>query len=142
MSALYVETSALLHWLFGQSQAKVAQDAINGADHVATSVLTFIETERALIRAEHLNKLKPNSILKLRKIIRKLKSSWVVLSLSESVQRQASQAFAVEPIRTLDALHLASAIALLAAYPDLKILSFDVRVRANASALRLLLPCA
>jgi len=43
--------------------------------------------------------------------------------------------FPVEPIRTLDAIHLASAILARAAVPDLALLSLDERVRANGRAL-------
>lgn len=43
----------------------------------------------------------------------------------------------VEPVRSLNAVHLASAIELLAAYPDLMVLSFDDRIIANLEPLGL-----
>ena len=50
---------------------------------------------------------------------------------------RAGQAFPVEPVRTLDALHLASALEFLVLFPDLKVLSLDDRVLANLPQLGL-----
>ncbi len=48
---------------------------------------------------------------------------------------RASLAFPIEPIRSLDALHLASAAELRQAIPGLSILSLDRRIVDNAKAL-------
>ncbi len=48
-----------------------------------------------------------------------------------------SGVFPVEPIRTLDALHLASALELLRLFPDLTVLSFDRRIVENLAPLGL-----
>lgn len=138
MSAIYLETSAFLHWLFGQPNSAAVRKDLNNADAVVTSVLTLIETERAIVRAEALEHITARQASKLRSTVEKARKGWVIIALSEAVKKQSMQSFPVEPIRTLDALHLASAIALVAAYPDLKILSFDQRVLDNARMLRLL----
>jgi len=138
MSSVYLETSALLQWLFGQPLMGEARKRVNQATHVTTSVLTLIETERAIIRAERLGGLSARDAKKLRTLVNSVSSGWVRLALTEAVQRRAMRAFPVEPIRMLDALHLASAISLLAAYPDLYVLSFDARINDNAKALGLL----
>ena len=138
MSAIYIETSAVLHWLFGQANAAEVRRQLDGADHVVTSVITLIEVERAIIRAERLEVLNAKDAKRLRTAMNSVKRGWVILSLSEAVQRQAMRDFPVEPIRTLDALHLASAMVLIAAYPGLRVLSYDARINDNARALRLL----
>ena len=43
--------------------------------------------------------------------------------------------FPGEPIRALDAIHLATALVIRDIYPDLRVLSLDQRVRQNAVAL-------
>jgi predicted nucleic acid-binding protein len=59
----------------------------------------------------------------------------VIVSLSNSVLARAGRPFPVEPIRTLDAIHLATA-ELLGEPPQLvTILTRDSRVRENARAL-------
>jgi hypothetical protein len=60
---------------------------------------------------------------------------WAVLEMSVPVASRAEQAFPVEPVRTLDALPLASALLLRHSIPDLVVVSTDARVRANASQL-------
>jgi hypothetical protein len=51
------------------------------------------------------------------------------------VSQRAEDPFPSEPVRTLDAIHLASALFLRQAFPDLTVLSADDRVRANAAQL-------
>jgi hypothetical protein len=60
---------------------------------------------------------------------------WAVLELSPQVASRAEQAFPVEPVQTIDAVHLASALLLRHSVPDLVVLSTDARVRENASQL-------
>ncbi len=48
---------------------------------------------------------------------------------------RAGQAFPKEPVRALDAIHLATALLVGAEQPDLVMLSLDPRVRRNAEAL-------
>ena len=103
-----------------------------------TSILTLIEAERAFIRAERLGHSSTKQTKKMRTTLNTAKSEWIILSLNEAVQRQSVQHFPVEPIRTLDALHLASAVVMLAAFPDLKVLTFDQRIVENARFLKLL----
>jgi len=62
-------------------------------------------------------------------------AGWAILELSREVAERAEGSFAVEPVRTLDALHLASALLLRQALPDLRILSTDDRVRSNGRGL-------
>ena len=59
------------------------------------------------------------------------------MSLTTGVLARAGGAFPVEPVRTLDAIHLATALAFSEAFPDLAILALDRRVLANAIALGL-----
>jgi hypothetical protein len=62
-------------------------------------------------------------------------AAWHVLDLTEDVLALAQNAFPHEPVRTLDALHLASAVVLHRALGELRVLSLDERVRSNAKAL-------
>ena len=62
-------------------------------------------------------------------------AGWAILELSREVAERAEGPFPVEPVRTLDALHLASALLLRQALPDLRILSTDDRVRSNGRGL-------
>jgi hypothetical protein len=70
-----------------------------------------------------------------RAILGQAAARWALLEVSADVGRRAEQAFPVEPVRTLDALHLASALVLRQAIPDVAVLSTDASVRRNAAAL-------
>lgn len=62
---------------------------------------------------------------------------WIIQPVDEAIWRRCSRPFPVEPVRTLDALHLATIERLAGALERLVILSTDGRVRANAQALGL-----
>jgi predicted nucleic acid-binding protein len=61
--------------------------------------------------------------------------NWMILKLDREVLERARRRFPAEPLRTLDALHVASALAARSALSDLALLSLDSRVRENGAAL-------
>lgn len=60
---------------------------------------------------------------------------WQILRLDDVELERARLPFPAEPLRALDALHLASALLGSAAVRGLALLSLDERVRASAAAL-------
>lgn len=62
------------------------------------------------------------------------------MAIGPAVLDRARRPFPVEPLRTLDALHLASALTAMETLGDVAVLSLDRRVRtaARASGLELL----
>jgi predicted nucleic acid-binding protein len=137
MKVVYIESSAVLHWILGQKGAAEVRGTVDQADVVLTSTLTLTETERALIRAETGGALMGGDAQRLRGLLNRAQAAWTRMAVSENVLARASRPFPVEPVRTLDAIHLATALEFAAAYPDLRVLSFDRRLRDNAEALGL-----
>jgi len=135
MSEVYLETSAVLAWLLGQEGGKRARESVDAADVVVTSSLTSGETERALVRAETLGELKAADAQRLRGLVQRAQAGWFRMTVSEDVLSRAGRAFPVEPVRTLDAVHLATALTFTRAFPDLVLLSLDRRILENAEAL-------
>jgi predicted nucleic acid-binding protein len=133
--AIYLETSPLLSWLFNQDTAQIVKATLQSGETLVTSSLTRIETIRAILRATALNKVTREQSDSLVQGANHILSACIIKRISTAVEKQASKAFPIEPIRSLDAIHLATATIFLAAYPDLKILSFDLRVINNAKAL-------
>ena len=82
MKALYIETSALLAWLLGEPCSAEVKKTIDEAETVVTSVLTLVEAERALIRAEVTNLLTAGNAEKLRGLLARSKASWVSMEIS------------------------------------------------------------
>jgi len=137
MKAVYLESSAVVAWLFGEDSAAGVIQAMNQAEVRVTSALTAVEAERAIQRAVAGRLVKESMAHKLRGALERERASWITMSLTTGVLMRAGRAFPVEPVRTLDAIHLATALALSEAFPDLAILALDRRVSANAIALGL-----
>lgn len=60
---------------------------------------------------------------------------WSTLEMTGAVLDRARGRFPAEPVRTLDALHLASFAVFRDALGPVTLLSFDERIRANARAM-------
>ncbi len=58
-----------------------------------------------------------------------------MIGIAPKILSRARQPFPEEPIRALDALHVASALTVRTAVPDLAILSFDDRIRRVGASL-------
>ncbi|MCP3979749.1 MAG: type II toxin-antitoxin system VapC family toxin [bacterium] len=138
MTVVYLESSAVLHWLLGQARAAEVRRAVDRAELVLTSTLTTTECERVLIRAEDPGGLKGGDAQRLRGMLERAQAAWTRMSVSDDVLTRAARPFPVEPVRTLDAIHLATALEFAAVYPDLRVLSYDRRIRGNAEALGIL----
>ena len=101
-----------------------------------TSALTFAEAARALLRARAARLITANEE---RAALRDLgaleRRCTAVFAVTEDVLTRAGRPFPVEPVRTLDAIHLAT-IELLGETPQLvTVVTRDERVARNARAL-------
>lgn len=133
MPTLYVETSALLRVaLEGDT---VLRRGLAAADRLVTSGLTWVEADRALRRALAARRVRGRTHGRARQWIDDFLASCDEIVLDAGVLSRARQAFPVGPVRTLDALHLASALAWDQAIDRLTVVSCDDRVRVNAVAL-------
>jgi predicted nucleic acid-binding protein len=136
---VYAETSAVLAWLFAQKSGERVRETLAAATQVVASRLTLVETRRVIRRAERENRISATQAGDLLSLFARAAATWAVLEISAEVARRAEEAFPVEPLRTLDAIHLASALVLRRTFPDLAVASADDRVRVNAAQLGLAL---
>ena len=134
---VYAESSAVVAWLLGEAAGVDVRGVLSASDVVVTSDLTLVECDRVLHRAVALGELSEAEAASRRAELGAAAARWTTLRLGSEVIDRARQPFAKEPIRTLDALHLASALVARAAVPDLSLLSLDDAVRKNARALGL-----
>jgi predicted nucleic acid-binding protein len=132
---LYAESSAVLAWLFEEATAGSVEKAFDRADGVVASDLTLVECDRALVRARTLGVLSEMETVRRRTVLEAASVNWMILKLDREVLERARRRFPAEPLRTLDALHVASALAARSVIPDLVLLSLDGRVRDNGVAL-------
>ena len=138
---LYAESSAILAWLLDENFAQEVRNSLAAAEAIVASDLTLIECDRVLIRAVTLGELTEVEAADRRAHLVAAASHWHILRLAPEIVDRARQPFPGEPIRTLDAIHLASVLTARTAIAGLKLLSLDDRVRKAAKKLGLeLLP--
>ncbi len=134
---LYAETSAILRWLLGESDGEQQRLWLAEASRVVTSRLTLIEVQRVLRRADREGRITSAQSADLQAIFARAAATWSILELVPDVARRAGEGFPQEPVRTLDAIHLASALFLRHSIPELTVLTSDERIRSNAALLGL-----
>ncbi len=137
MKVVYSETSALLSWLFGDTRTLRVARVIDSAPKVVTSVLTVIESKRGILRAIRERRITAADGLRLKELMARTISAWDTMEMDHSIRARASESFPIEPVRTLDAIHLATALEFQRAFPELLVLSFDERIVANLEPLGL-----
>jgi predicted nucleic acid-binding protein len=131
---VYVESSALARVLIEGDAALGAE--LEEAPARFTSALTFLETGRAISRARRERRLTPADAHEAERRLAVFERSADVMEVTLEVLRLARQDFPVEPVRSLDAIHLAS-IRLFDedSAGGFEVAATDERVRRNVEAL-------
>ena len=132
---LYAESSAVLVWLLDQEHAPIVQKALAVADAVICSDLTVIECDRTLRRVVARGALTVAESAELQARLATTVGLWNVMPIGTAVVDRARQSFPDDSIRSLDAIHQATALVARTAIGDHALLSLDDRVRASGAAL-------
>lgn len=131
----YAETGAVLAWVLGETGDDDVRKALASAERVVSSTLTQVECARGISRAVGMGRIGRGEELAALRLMDTAAATWAVLEMSGRVLTRARGTFPVEPVRTLDAMHLATAMVFREAMADLAVVSLDDRIRANAVAL-------
>jgi predicted nucleic acid-binding protein len=124
---LYVDTSALVKLVIREPESDTLEEGLRDWSELATSVITSIEFSRAVSRARNAW----TAVVADEYTILGLLASLAEVPLNDDVRAAASSLAPVE-LRTLDAIHLASALAL---GDDLAgVLTYDDRMQRAALA--------
>jgi predicted nucleic acid-binding protein len=113
------------------------RERLGGEEWVVASDLTLIECDRVLLRAAALGELTEAETADRRAYLTSAAAHWHVLRIGPEVVERARQPFPGDPVRTLDAIHLASALLARSAIAGLEMLSLDDRIRKSAQRLGL-----
>lgn len=133
---IYAESSAVLRWLLGQPDGAEVRRVIASADIVFSSALTMVECRRAVFRLLATKEITPRNADRLLESLARELGTWHIIPWSDSVFERAAGRFPSEPVRSLDAIHLASAMVANDS-GNVVMLSWDHRVRKNAQLLGL-----
>ena len=135
MTALYLDTSAVLRSILESGTSPEIETRIADARVLVTSRLSLVESARALIRVRDKPEVAP---LNLADAERELSSLWVRCELWELTPSVCELACHVSPrlaLRTVDALHLATFLMARRNIEELQLITVDDRLaKAAASA--------
>ena len=121
----------MLSWLLDESQAEMVRHVVDRSETVLTATLTLVESNRALVRVESEGLMKQADRRRLRGLLNRECARWVMVQLTEAISTRAGEPFPVEPVRSLDAVHIATALEVQELHPDLEVLSLDQRILEN-----------
>lgn len=128
MTAIFIETSALLRVLFQEPGFHETQREISSADRLISSRLLRVEAERSVTRLALSHSQGEALAVDLET---RLKMIWPKFDFIEITKAICDAAGTIAPrshLRTLDAIHVASFLWAKAKHPDIKLLSCDERV--------------
>jgi predicted nucleic acid-binding protein len=134
---LYAESSAVLRWLLGAPDGDTVRALLAKAEIVATSAITPAEVARTLRRLAEAGDLDRGAHDRAWLRFRSAASHWDIYAVTHSVLAQVEERFPAEPVRTLDAIHLATALEFSLTVSPLAVVSTDRRLRDNAAGLGL-----
>ena len=132
---LYVDSSGIVAWLLGEEQASAVIAALGAANLVVCSHLTLVECDRALLRYVAVGTLTAAEVAERSALLNAAAFAWRRLAITEAILERARLPFVGGPVRTLDAIQLASALEGRGAVPGLVLLSLDDRMRKAGRAL-------
>jgi uncharacterized protein with PIN domain len=130
--SLYAESSAVLAWLFDEPMAAGVREALAGAPLILTSYLTLVECDRVLQRSVTAGTTPEAVAADRRGLLARASDHWIVFEVDREVGERARRAFPAEPVRTLDAIHLATVTVAASIVPGLVVLTLDERIRRSA----------
>lgn len=129
----YIESSALVAALLEHDAGALRSVRARGRN--VTSALTIAETARAIVRARAVARLTADQERAAVRALRRFERRCYLVAVTDAVLARVRRPFPVEPIRTLDAVHLATTELIGEPPPLVAVVTRDVRVRENAEAL-------
>ncbi len=98
-------------------------------------MLTLIECSRSVPRAVMEGRMAAGQESASLELLAAASARWQIYDLAPEIVERSRMPFPKEPVRTLDAIHLATMLALREGARDLRVLSVDDRIRENAALL-------
>ena len=133
-TCLYLDTSAVLRAILENGTSPEIEALIAAAPALVTSRLSLVESSRALHRLRQMGEV---SEARLADAHREISAVWArceLWELTPSVCERARQVALGKPLRTLDALHLATFVLAREKIEALELVTVDDRLRAALGA--------
>ena len=134
-ACLYLDTSAVLRAVLESGTSPEFEEPITAAPALITSRLSLVESSRALHRLRQLRQLSEAKLADAQRDINAVWTRCELWELTPSVCERARQVAPGKPLRTLDALHLATFVLARETIEGLELVTVDERLRAALEAL-------
>jgi hypothetical protein len=128
VTAIFLETSALLRMLFDEEGGDLVSERLQNAERTVASRLIRVEAERVLIR---LSLDRPRNQARVLELERELRRLWPKMDFIEVTREICDLAGRIAPrsrLRSMDAIHLATYFRVKELDPDIELLTFDQRI--------------
>jgi len=128
MTAVYLETSALLRMLFQEAHGHEVRERLRVSEDVVASRLVQVEAQRALVRVQ-LDHPEIEDVIP--DLQRELDTFWPKVNFFEMTREICDLAGRIAPrsrLRTLDAIHLATFHRARRLHGDVEMLTYDERL--------------
>lgn len=135
MGIVYFDSSALVKLLVDEDGSDLADALWDGCDAAVSSRLAYPEVCWALAAAEVNHQLDPGDVHNAQVMWETLWSEVRPVELTATVEQEAGHLARAHSLRGADAVHLASALAVVG--PGLVVAAWDRRLRAGAFAVGL-----
>jgi len=129
----YVESSALVAALLEHDSD--ALRSVRARGRTISSALTIAESGRAILRARTAARITAEEERAAVHALRRFERRCYLIAVTDAVLNRVRKPFPIEPMRTLDAIHLATTELLGEPPPLVVVVTRDVRIRDNARAL-------
>ena len=129
----YIESSALVAALLERDAD--ALKSVRTRGRKVTSALTIAEAARAILRARAAGRLTADQERAAVRALRQFERRCFLVAVTDPILARVRRPFPVEPVRTLDAVHLATTELLGEPPPLITVVTRDIRVGDNARSL-------
>ena len=133
-ACLYLDTSAVLRAVLENGTSPEVEAKIAAAPVLFTSRLALVESSRALHRLRQLGKVSEVQLATAQLEVASLWARCELWELTAAVCEMARQVAPGKPLRTLDALHLATFVLAREKIEDLELVTVDHRLLEAAEA--------
>ena len=133
-ACLYLDTSAVLRGVLENGTSPEVEAKIAAAPVLITSRLALVESSRALHRLRQLGKVSEVQLATAQREVASLWARCELWELTAAVCEMARQVAPGKPLRTLDALHLATFVLAREKIEDLELVTVDHRLLEAAEA--------
>lgn len=127
-AALYLETSAVLRAVLERGTTPEIEEQIAAAEVLVTSRLTLVEAGRAVLRLRAGGRVAEAALSEAERALDALWARCELWELTPAVCELAAQVAPSKPLRTLDALHVATYLLARRRLGEIGLLSADRRL--------------